>query len=324
MNGVNYAEALVKARRYEISNEAATQVEEKNLENVAEAVVAMLEKDEIVSVPGTEKVDRKIGQKAKIIGKNVADWAKKHPGKVAAGAAVLGTGAAIAAKKIADKKKAAKQNQEEVKENYEYPEYTDLIEAVISCFTEEEVMAENACDFACEVANYLIEAQMIDCKVVDGKAVETVGSKVKNVAGKVGTIVKNNPGKTAAVAGTAAVLGTGAAIAAKKIADKKKAAKEADQEVKENFEYEEYKSLVEAIINDFSKEEVMAENASEMACTIADILIEKAMDAEDLLTNDDDDADIEAIAGNNDPNVDLHYDYDDDELIDMVANDTNL
>ena len=310
---------------------AAMTEDQINMENAAQFAIETAEfiiqeyKNEIVPVPGTEKVDRKIGQKAKIIGKNVADWAKKHPGKVAAGAgaAALGTGAVIAAKKIADKKKAA--NKEEVnKENYEYPEYTDLIEAVIGCFTEEEVMAENASEFACEVANYLIEAQMIDCKVVDGKAVETVGSKVKNVAGKVGTIVKNNPGKTATVAGTAAVLGTGAAIAAKKIADKKKAAKEADQEVKENFEYEEYKSLVEAIINDFSKEEVMAENASEMACTIADILIEKAMDAEDLLTNDDDDADIEAIAGNNDPKVDLHYDYDDDELIDMVVNDTNL
>ena len=158
MNGVNYAEALVKARRYEISNEAATQVEEKNLENVAEAVVAMLEKDEIVSVPGTEKVDRKIGQKAKIIGKNVADWAKKHPGKVAAGAAVLGTGAAIAAKKIADKKKAAKQNQEEVKENYEYEEYETLVENVIGYFmSEEEIMSENANDIAMATADYFVE-----------------------------------------------------------------------------------------------------------------------------------------------------------------------
>ena len=273
------------------------------------------------------KVDKKgFGEMISNGTKAAADWVKKHPGKAAAvgaGAAVLGTGAVIAAKKIADKKKAAKEDEVK-KENYEYPEYTELIEAIVGSFTEEEAMAENASDLACEVADYMIEAQTIDCKVVNGKAVETVGSKIRNAAGKVGNLAKNNPGKAAAVAGTAAVLGTGAAIAAKKIADKKKAAKQNQEEVKENYEYEEYKSLVETIINDFTKEEVMAENASEMACTIADILIEKAMDAEDLLTNDDDDADIEAIAGNNDPKVDLHYGYDDDELIDMVASDTNL
>ena len=161
MNGVNYAEALVKARRYEMTNEGATpQVEEKNLENVAEAVVDMLEKNEIVPVPGTEKVDRKIGQKAKIIGKNVADYVKNHPGKAAAGAglAAVGVGTAIAAKKIADKKKAAKQNQEEVKENYEYEEYETLVENVIGYFmSDEEIMSENANEIAIATADYFIE-----------------------------------------------------------------------------------------------------------------------------------------------------------------------
>ena len=43
-----------------------------------------------------------------------------------------------------------------------------------------------------------------------------------------------------------------------------------------------------------------------------------------VIDNDDDDDDIESIAGNNDPKINLAYDYDDDELIDMVANDSQL
>ena len=162
MNGVNYAEALVKARRYEMTNEGTTpQVKENSLENVAESVLTMLEKNEIVPVPGTEKVDRKIGQKVKIIGKNVANYVKKHPGKTAAagaGLAAVGVGTAIAAKKIADKKKAAKENQEEVKENYEYEEYETLVENVIGYFmSEEEIMSENASEIATATADYFIE-----------------------------------------------------------------------------------------------------------------------------------------------------------------------
>ena len=226
--------------------------------------------------------------------------------------------------------------------------FDTVVESVIAAMTEDQINMENAAQFAIETAEFIVAEAAKDVlsaklagfnpnewkmnkktgalepnsKVI-AKALDTKDNVVdaaKNVAGA----AKRHPGKAAAIVGTAAAVGTGAAIAAKKIADKKKAAKQNQEEVKENFEYEEYKSLVEAIINDFSKEEVMAENASEMACTIADILIEKAMDAEDLLTNDDDDADIEAIAGNNDPKVDLQYDYDDDELIDMVVNDTNL
>ena len=123
--------------------------------------------------------------------------------------------------------------------------------------------------------------------------------------------------------GAAAAAGVGAAaLAAKKIAVKKKAEKQED--VKENCEYPEYNLLVEAIIGDFTDEEVMAENASEMACTIADILIEKADKEVEAVVADDDDADIEAIANDDEPDVNLQYNYSDDELIDMVADDKAL
>lgn len=225
--------------------------------------------------------------------------------------------------------------------------FDTVVESVIAAMTEDQINMENAAQFAIETAEFIIQefkkvpekkakekAEKLakralqsakskgESEIVDKVKVDGFGEKISKGAKAAGNWIRIHPTKAAAVGAGTALLGTGAAIAAKKIADKKKAAKE--NEVKENFEYEEYKSLVETIINDFSDEEVMAENASEMACTIADILIEKAMDTEDLLTNDDDDADIEAIAGNNDPKVDLHYDYDDDEIIDMVASDTNL
>ena len=128
-------------------------------------------------------------------------------------------------------------------------------------------------------------------------------------------------GAAAGIGAGVAAAGAGAAIVAKKISDKKKAAQENQEEVKENYEYPEYASLIEAVVASFTEEELMEENASEFACEVADYMIENA---DDYLLGDDDDEDIESIANNNDPKVDLQYDYDDDELIDMVVNDKEL
>jgi len=226
------------------------------------------------------------GEKAKNIAGKAADWIKANPGKAAgigAGVAAATAGGIFAAKKIADRKKAAaKEKEEEVKENYEYPEYVELVEFVVANMTEEEIMAENASEFACEVADYMIESQMIDTKVVGDKAKETLGSKIKNAASavgtaakNVGTAIKNNPGKTAAIGAGVAATGAAAAIAAKKISDKKKAAQQNQEEVKENFEYEEYEGLIEAVIGGFmSEEEIMSENATQIAIATADYIID--------------------------------------------------
>ena len=178
MNGVNYAEALVKARRYEITNESASQVKSNIDENlVAEAAKDVLSAKLAGFNPNEWKMNKKTGAlepnskiatkaldaKDNVVdaAKNVAGAAKRHPGKAAAiGAGALAAGAAvgIAAKKIADKKKAAKQNQEEVKENYEYEEYETLVENVIGYFmSEEEIMSENANDIAMATADYFVE-----------------------------------------------------------------------------------------------------------------------------------------------------------------------
>jgi len=268
------------AKASEIVKKAA---EEKNLPAVVNQNTGL------ATIPGA-------GEGAAEKGKNVAgkamDWIKKNPGKAAgigAGVAAATAGGIYAAKKIADRKKAAaaaKEKEEEVKENYEYPEYTELVEFVVANMTEDEIMQENASEFACEVADYMIESQMIEAKVVGDKAKETIGSKLKNAASNVktnvgnaakaaGTFVKNNPGKTAAIGAGVAATGAAAAIAAKKISDKKKAAQQNQEEVKENYEYEEYETLVEAVIGSFmSDEEIMSENASQIAIATADYLIE--------------------------------------------------
>ena len=229
------------------------------------------------------------GNKFTDAAKAAGNWIKNNPGKAAGIAAGVGaaTGGAIyAAKKIADKKKAAaKEKEENVKENYEYPEYTELVEAVIAEFTEEELMSENASEFACQVADYLIDeaGEVIDAVVgKDGKARETIGSKLKSAAGavsgaanKAGNWVKNNPGKAAGIGAGVAAAGAATAIAAKKIADKKKAAQQNQEEVKENYEYEEYETLIENVIAHFmSEEEIMSENASQIAMATADYLID--------------------------------------------------
>ena len=196
--------------------------------------------------------------------------------------------------------------------------YSTVVEAVIAAMPEDLINSENATSFALEAADYI-------CSESGKSNVPTNKNSAakKGIASSVGNFVK---GHKKAVAGAAIGAGalTAAGIAAKKIHDKKKAAAQNQEEVKENYEYEEYKDLVEAVIAGFTEEEIMAENASEMACAVADILIEKAEDMGDLVTNDDDDDDIESIAANDDPKISLAYDYDDDELIDMVVNDTEL
>ena len=203
--------------------------------------------------------------------------------------------------------------------------YDNIVEAVVAAMSKDQINMENAVQFVMEAADFIIsEGGMRKYKrAVEKNLTKTDEVPKNNVSKSAIDFVKNHKKQIGAV-GAGAALAGGAVYAAKKIADKKKAAKQNQEEVKENYEYEEYTELVEAVIDSFTNEELMSENVSEMACKVADILIEKSMDVEDLITNDDDDADIEAIAGNNDPKVDLHYDYDDDELIDMVVNDTNL
>ena len=142
----------------------------------------------------------------------------------------------------------------------------------------------------------------------------------KAADGKDGFMKKH--GKKLALAGGALAGAAGVGLAAKAIASHRKAAakkkdKSAEEVKKESYEYPEYQAMIEAIIGDFSEEEIMAENAAEMATAIAETLIESAMAS-------DDDADIESVASENDPKVNIQYDYDDDELIDMVVNDKEL
>jgi len=214
----------------------------------------------------------------------------------------------------------------------EYVEYQEICEAVIAAMSDEQINLENASELVIETANYIISERSALRSLKRGvernqakNAAPEVKTGIKDkIAGAVkgaGNWVKNNPGKAAGIGVGVAAAGAGAAIAAKKISDKKKAAQENQEEVKENYEYPEYASLIEAVVASFTAEELMEENASEFACEVADYMIENA---DDYLLGDDDDEDIESIANNNDPKVDLQYDYDDDELIDMVVNDKEL
>ena len=189
MNGVNYAEALVKARRYEIANEAATHESVEDTSMVAESVkafVAEAKHDDSISAqrahfnPNEWKVDKKtdkmvandpkvtkmldkkddIMDGAKEVGRKAGNFVKDHKKAlgIGAGVAAAGAAAAIAAKKIADKKKAAKAAEQEVKENSAYEEYETLVENVINHFmSEEEIMSENANEIAMATADYFIE-----------------------------------------------------------------------------------------------------------------------------------------------------------------------
>ena len=241
---------------------------------------------------------------------------------------------------------------EGVEESFsDYQEYQEVLEAVVANMSEDQLNMENSAQIAIEATNFIISEggmRKFERAVARNQAKRDANFKApvaskatslvnggdgtkKNIGGKIadgvkaaGNWIKKNPGKTAGIAaGTAAVAG-GAALAAKKIADKKKAAQQNQEEVKENYEYEEYMELVEAVVASLNEEELMSENASEFACQVADYMIENALDAEEIINNDGDDEDIESIASNNDPKVNLAYDYDDDELIDMVANDDQL
>ena len=207
MNGVNYAEALVKARRYEIATES-TQVEDTVVEEdttmVAEGVKEFI---------GKRKVD------GMVAGDKIKEGVKK------------------AVTTLGQKK------------------------------------GEHDFEAAKKTAGKLKDARLANA------AAATMASKAKNdtngAAFEYGKEALKGVGKKAAIGAGVAAAGAAAAIAAKKIADKKKAAKQNQEEVKENYEYEEYETLVENVIGYFmSEEEIMSENASEIATTTADYFIE--------------------------------------------------
>ena len=262
------AEAAQKRAESAAAKKAAEIAQKKSADHASTALATIPKASNNDNVSDAAK--KTIGDKIAGGAKAAGEWIKNNPGKtagIAAGTAALTGGAIYAAKKIADKKKAAAAAKEEVKENTEYPEYLELLEAVIGEFTEEEIMAENASEMACAVADILIENEIVAVVDSKGKAKETIGSKV-------GNFVKNNKKAIGIGAGVAAA-GAATAIAAKKIADKKKADKEAGQEVKENAAYEGYETLVENVINHFmSEEEIMSENASQIAIATADYFIE--------------------------------------------------
>jgi len=214
----------------------------------------------------------------------------------------------------------------------EYVEYQEICEAVIAAMSDEQIKLENASELVIETANYIISERSAlrtlkrgvernQAKNASPEVKTGIKDKITGAATAAGNFIKKHPGRAAGIGAGVAAVGAGATIAAKKISDKKKAAQQNQEEVKENYEYPEYMSLVEAVVASFTEEELMQENASEFACEVADYMIENA---DDYITNDDDDEDIESIASNNDPKVNLAYDYDDDELIDMVANDAQL
>ena len=209
MVGVNYADALVKARRYEIATESA----EANDELVAESIkdIKYLPNRAIsAGKKGVNSVANKIGQK--IADKNKAD----------ALAGYRATKANInAAQQIVDGGDAAKK----------------------------------AAGHAYNAAKHA---------AADSDAVTAMG---KNAI--------KGFGKKAAIGAAAIGAATAAGIAAKKIHDKKKAAAQNQEEVKENYEYDEYETLIEGVINCFmSDEEIMAENANDIAMATADYMIE--------------------------------------------------
>ena len=295
-----------KLSRRAAKKAAAEAAQKKAAEAAAKAVTQ-------TSTPANDNISdaakKTIGSKIADGAKAAGDWIRKNPGKTAlgvGGAAALTGGTIYAAKKIAAKRKAAAAAKEEIKENYEYPEYMDLLEAVIAEFTSEEIVSENASELACEIADFLIESEIINEKIELGRfnhlkmdkdgnmvkqnpvigyakdakdvvksGVKSVGNAIGTGAGKISDFAKKHPVGAGAAAIGAGAVGAATAIAAKKIADKKKAAKQNQEEVKENYEYEEYETLVENVIGYFmSDEEIMSENANEIAMATADYFIE--------------------------------------------------
>jgi len=153
-----YVDTLINARRYDIMNE--TNIPDY-IDKIKNSTKHGLTHDQL----------NKMGIKtATVLGKDIDDrntYNKRihsiiKNNKIKSGliGTSVGAGAVTAgvlAKKIYDKKKAAKEKEEEVKENYEYPEYAELVETVVANLSEEELMQENASEFACEVADYMIE-----------------------------------------------------------------------------------------------------------------------------------------------------------------------
>ena len=175
----------------------------------------------------------------------------------------------------------------------DYYEYQEVLEAVIANMDEEQFNAENAAQIAIEATNFIIseggmrkwqrkvaknQAKMGSTELAtanNNTALSTIKKNTSNTAKGLGNWIKNHKAAAAGIGAGVAAAGVGAAIAAKKIADKKKAAQQNQEEVKENYEYEEYETLVEAVIECFmSEEEIMSENASQIAMVTADYLID--------------------------------------------------
>lgn len=210
----------------------------------------------------------------------------------------------------------------------DYSQYQDIVEAVISNLNPDQLELENCAEFVLEAADYIIKiSEDITFDTVEiGKnkfANKTPINMVKSAAYKTTVGAKNHHPVRAGLVAAGGVAAAGAL--AKSIADKKKAAARVKEDVqKENYEYPEYDKLLETIINSFTEEEVMNENSSEMAINIADILIEKAENG-DAIYDDPDGDDIEDVAkgeGEDDPHIE--YNYDDDELIDIVIYDDEI
>lgn len=108
----------------------------------------------------------------------------------------------------------------------------------------------------------------------EGRGFETKASIAKYNKDKAVDFVKNHKKQIGIGAGVAGA-GIAAGIAAKKIYDKKKAAAAAREEVKENYEYDEFDTVIEAVISNFmSDEEVMSENCDQIAMESANYLID--------------------------------------------------
>ena len=166
----------------------------------------------------------------------------------------------------------------------EYVEYQEICEAVISSMSDEQIAMENVSELVVETVNYIISESNVlrtyKRNIERNNAKEVVNNsglknKITGAAKAAGKWMKDHKAATAGIGAGVAAVGAGAAIAAKKIADKKKAAQQNQEEVKENCEYDEYETLVEAVVECFmSEEEIMSENASQIAIATADYLID--------------------------------------------------
>lgn len=208
-------------------------------------------------------------------------------------------------------------------------DFNALTEAVLNdVLSENEIKSDNAMKILESTIDYILEKTVTvyadQLKTVD-KDGNVHGPSMKDRVDGIAQRIQDHP-KAAAAIGAGAIAGAaGATVLARKIAAKKKAEAEQqkknqngeDSVKKENFEYSEYNSLIEAVVAGFDDNDIMREDAADLATSIADILIENAV--KKLAAEDDDDDMIAAVNAEKDPDVKLSYGYDDDELIDIAA-----